>query len=163
MPGLLTKPLITHLRQHFALDWQGLHGVPHWSRVRANGLRLAEITGAHAGVVELFAFLHDVCRENEDADPGHGLRAADLARRLRGRFFELPDEPFGWLVSACSGHSDGLVEAEHVTVLTCWDADRLDLGRVGIQPRLTKLCTPAARDPVMMEFAYRQSVRGERD
>lgn len=153
MAGFLTQRLIAYLREHFVLDWQGIHEAPHWARVRANGLRLAEMTGAHTGVVELFAFLHEACREDEDRDPGHGLRAADLAWRLRGRFFELPDEQFSWLVAACSGHGDGLIDAQHVTILTCWDADRLDLGRVGIRPRTGKLCTPAARDPVIMESA----------
>ena len=75
-PFMLTRPLIAHLRKHFALDWQGIHGAPHWARVRANGLRLAEITGAHQAVVELFAFLHDSCRLDEYEDPGHGGRAA---------------------------------------------------------------------------------------
>lgn len=161
-PDLLSRNLITHLRGHFALDWQGIHGAPHWARVRANGLRLAETTGAHVGVVELFAFLHDSCRENDNEDPEHGLRSADLASQLRGQFFELPDEPFGWLIAACLGHSDGMVEAEHITILTCWDADRLDLGRVGIRPRPAKLCTAAAKDPGTIEAAYRQSLRSER-
>ena len=26
------KPLIHRLRQHFALDWHGIHGSPHWAR-----------------------------------------------------------------------------------------------------------------------------------
>ena len=42
-------------------------------------------------------------------------------------------------------HSDGRVDAD-VTVQTCWDADRLDLGRVGKRPDPRLLCTPAARD-----------------
>jgi uncharacterized protein len=44
-----------------------------------------------------------------------------------------------------------------ITVLTCWDADRLDLGRVGIRPAAHRLCTDAARDPAMIEWAYRRS------
>ena len=39
------------------------------------------------------------------------------------------------------------------TVLTCWDADRLDLGRVGITPRAEKLCTSAACNPAVMAKA----------
>jgi uncharacterized protein len=45
-----------------------------------------------------------------------------------------------------------------VTVLTCWDADRLDLGRVGIRPDPTYLCTAAARDTDMLTWSYRRSV-----
>jgi uncharacterized protein len=47
-----------------------------------------------------------------------------------------------------------------VTVQTCWDADRLDLGRVGKHPHPRYLCTPAARDREVIEWAYRRSVRG---
>jgi hypothetical protein len=35
-----------------------------------------------------------------------------------------------------------------ITVQTCWDADRLDLPRVGIQPLPQFLCTEAAKKRV---------------
>jgi uncharacterized protein len=43
-------------------------------------------------------------------------------------------------------------------VQTCWDADRLDLGRVGKRPDPRRLCTPAARDRDVIEWAYRRSL-----
>ena len=46
-----------------------------------------------------------------------------------------------------------------MTVQTCWDADRLDLGRVGIRPLAERLCTDVARDPVLIEWAYQRSIR----
>ncbi len=49
-------------------------------------------------------------------------------------------------------HTDGLTEA-NVTIQVCWDADRLDLGRVGIIPAPNKLCTPAAKKPKMLKWA----------
>jgi uncharacterized protein len=55
-------------------------------------------------------------------------------------------------------NSDGLLEAD-ITVQTCRDADRLDLGRVGQTPRVEKLCTEEARDPVFRDIAYRRSLR----
>ena len=45
------------MRQHFRLEWRGIHGVPHWGRVRWNGLAMARVNGAREDVVELFAFL----------------------------------------------------------------------------------------------------------
>lgn len=54
---VLGRELIHTIRKQFALNWKGLHGAPHWARVRENGLRLAETTGANRDVVELFAFL----------------------------------------------------------------------------------------------------------
>ncbi len=42
--------------------------------------------------------------------------------------------------------------------LRCWDADRLDLGRVGITPRRKKLCTEGAKDPDLFTWVAK---RGE--
>ncbi|MBN1138700.1 MAG: hypothetical protein JXM73_19090, partial [Anaerolineae bacterium] len=86
----------------------------------------------------------------------HGRRAADLVRSLNDRLLGLADEGLDSLAYACAYHSDGLVEA-NVTVQTCWDADRLDLGRIGIRPDPCHLCTPAAQDPAMIEWAWRRS------
>ena len=80
--------------EDYALPLDGHHGVAHWARVLENGLRLAEQTGANVEVVQLFAVIHDSRRLNESTDPEHGPRAADFARELRGRVFELPDHEF---------------------------------------------------------------------
>ena len=150
--------LIARLRREFAFDWQGIHGAPHWARVRANGLRLAASTGALVHVVELFAFLHDARRQNDGHDPPHGPPAAQLAAELNGRFFELPPAELALLQAACRGHSDGQRSGHDTTVLTCWDADRSDLGRVGIQPLAERLCTDAARAPAMLECHWPPAV-----
>ncbi|WP_288356347.1 hypothetical protein [uncultured Cycloclasticus sp.] len=154
---MISKELIEELRSQFALDWSGIHGAPHWARVRVNGLILAKTTGANKQVVELFAFLHDSMRSNDEYDPQHGIRASSYAESLRGRFFELSDNDFALLQYACEGHSDGHMEAD-VTVQTCWDADRLDLGRVGIRPDINKLCTDVAKDSKVLEPAYARSI-----
>ena len=149
--------MLKHIRAQFLLDWQGIHGAPHWSRVLDNGLRLAERTGARADVVTLFAFLHDSRRRHDGNDFEHGPLAADYAVELGGHCFEIDDAGLSLLTVACRGHSDGLTEAE-VTIQTCWDADRLDLGRVGRCPDPRRLCTPAARDPALIEWAYQRSI-----
>jgi uncharacterized protein len=121
--------------------------------VRENGLRIAAgLSGVNSGVVELFAVLHDARRENEGIDRGHGRRGADLARELRGSLIELSDEAFVLLVTACSYHTDGRTDGD-ITVQTCWDADRLDLGRVGIRLDARHLCTAAAKDPALIAWA----------
>jgi uncharacterized protein len=152
------KLLLHRLRQEFILDWKGIHGAGHWGRVRRNGLRLAEATGADPQVVELFAWLHDVRRHDDGFDPEHGHRAAELAGELRGEIFELDDHRFELLCDACRGHSDGHTQGE-VTILTCWDADRLDLGRIGVRPDPARLCTEAARDRRTIQWAWRRSRR----
>lgn len=132
----------------------------HWARVRINGLCLADLTKANTRVVEAFALLHDSCRRNDTDDPEHGLRAGELARRLNDRFLALQVEELRLLVQACEGHSDGHLVAD-VTIQTCWDADRLDLGRVGVRPDASRLCTTAARDPRVIAWAFARSVEDE--
>lgn len=145
------------VRARFRLDWRGIHGAPHWARVRRHGLELAARTGASGRVVELFAFLHDVERRHDGLDTAHGARAAALVGELR-EIVPLSAEEAGLLAYACRHHSDGLLDAD-VTVQACWDADRLDLGRVGIRPDPDRLCTAAARDRARIERAWRWSRR----
>jgi uncharacterized protein len=150
--------LLETIRQQYALDFRrGIHGLPHWLRVRENGLLLAAHTGADPVVVELFALLHDSRRVNDGRDRGHGARAADFARTLRGVHIDLDDDAFEVLAFACRHHTDGLREGDP-TVLTCWDADRLDLGRVGIRPDPRYLCTDAARMPAVLGWAWKRSI-----
>ena len=64
-------------------------------------------------------------------DPGHGPRAAVFARELhRDGDLLLDDGRLELLCLALELHADGQVSA-HPTVGTCWDADRLHLGRSG--------------------------------
>lgn len=154
---MVQRELIRAVREQFALEWTGVHGAPHWARVRENGLRLAEQTGAKVQVIELFAFLHDSRRLNDNHDPEHGPRAALFAQRLAGSAFTLEPPDLELPLTACRGHSDGFTTGE-VTVLTCWDADRLDLGRVGIKPHPDYLSKAAARDPVTIEWDYERSL-----
>lgn len=153
--------LIAHLRAQFQINWMGHHGIPHWMRVRANGLMLANQNGANRHVIELFAFFHDAKRVNEHRDDGHGARGAQLAKQLQNRFFEATDEEMDLLILACQGHSDGMLQGE-LTVQTCWDADRLDLGRVGIEPNPDYLCTEAARQSVNLNKANARAEQWQR-
>lgn len=155
---MITQDLMALIEQGFALHLDGIHGKAHWVRVRNNGLRLAEQTGANPDVVVLFAFLHDSKRMNDGHDPQHGARAAQFAASLRGSLLDLPDPVFELLHFACEHHTDGLTEAD-VTIQTCWDADRLDLGRIGMTPDPRRLCTFAAKEPAMIEWAVAQSDR----
>lgn len=156
--SLITGKLIQFARDEFRLDWDGIHGAPHWARVRHNGLILAELTGANTRIVEYFAFIHDLGRQNDDYDPEHGFRAANIAERIAGDLIDVSQRELDLLIEACHGHSDGHLEAD-VTVMTCWDADRLDLGRVGICPDPNRLCTEVARGQELLEAAYERSLQ----
>jgi uncharacterized protein len=152
----VSKPNIRLILQavldKYALPWYGEHGLAHWARVLETGLRLSEETGADTEVVQLFAVLHDSRRVNQGSDPDHGPRAAAYAVEVRGLLFDLPDPAFNLLHRACAGHT---YERTHpdITVQTCWDADRLDLGRVGITPQPSLLCTEAAKRPETIQWA----------
>ena len=88
---------------------------------------------------------------------GHGRRAAELVKSLQGDLLSLSQADWDLLVYAITYHTDGLVEGDP-TVQTCWDADRLDLGRAGIKPVPERLCTSAAKDPAILEWAYGRSI-----
>jgi len=152
-----TADLIKAIRREYPLGWWSIHGVAHWARVLENGMRLSVLTGARLQVVRLFAVFHDSKRVNDDHDPNHGRRGAAFAAKLRGTLFQMSDEDFELLRIACAEHTGGKTLAD-VTIQTCWDADRLDLGRVGIRPEPQRLCTGAAKDPAIISWAYQRSV-----
>ena len=129
----------------FRVDHASIHGPKHWKREEANGLQIAARNGANVDVVRLFAVLHDSCREDDAFEMEHGLKAAKYAKDLRGRLFDLADDSFDLLYCACEWHSHGKLSSDP-TIGACWDADRLDLVRIGIIPDPRFLSTPAGRE-----------------
>jgi len=120
------------------------HGPTHWEQVQTFGLAIARENGASREFIRLFAVLHDSCRENESIDPDHGLRAANRAKELRGKLFDLDDSMFEKLVICCRDHAKGQTSTD-LEIGTCWDADRLDLPRVCITPDERYLSTEVAK------------------
>jgi uncharacterized protein len=162
---MISSDLLDRIRSEFVLPLAGIHGEAHWARVCENGLRLAEQTGADPQVVVSFAYLHDVKRQDDGWDRAHGQRAAAFVRNLPTSLLALPDDKLESLVYAIAHHSDGSTAAdvprgEVVTVQTCWDADRLDLGRISIRPNPKYLCTEAAKDPATIAWAFQRSQSG---
>lgn len=154
--SVITKELINKIIEHYSLPLKGIHGISHWARVLENGEKLAELNNANLQVVQLFAVFHDAKRINDGNDPDHGKRGAEFAARLKGRLFTLSHANFELLHFACSYHTDGLTDGD-ITVQTCWDSDRLDLGRIGIEPDPMYLCTDAAKNPQMIKWANERS------
>ena len=136
--------LIQAIRDQYVLNWHGIHGWDHWMTVHENGMLLARDNGADLQVVELFALLHDSCRLNDSHDPGHGPRAAEFAKTLNGNYFKLDNNSMELLYIAIRDHTAGYVHNDP-TISVCWDADRLDLPRVGIPPHPDYLGTEAAK------------------
>ena len=132
--------LQSHIFSH-RLFISEVHGIVHWKQVERNGLLLAEKTGADIVVVRLFALFHDSKRANDGEDIVHGARGAEFAKTcFEEHLFEITQEQFDKLYHACKFHT-----TEHrsgdATIDTCYDADRLDLGRVGIVLNPNKMAT----------------------
>ena len=125
----------------------GIHGPQHWRAVARVGAELIEAgEAAHPAVVFLFGLLHDSQRLDDGHDPEHGPRAATLARELAGTWLHLSDDELERLCEACARHTAG-ARSDDPTVGVCWDADRLNLARVGIHPSAAYLSTASAREP----------------
>ena len=122
-----------------------LHGISHWERVERNGLLLAT-PECDVTVIRLFAYLHDSCRENDGYDWEHGPRAAQLIVGIRDSLLkDLSDEQFKLLQEACRLHTS-THRTGNPTIDACFDADRLDLGRVGITPDPNKMATEKGKE-----------------
>jgi uncharacterized protein len=155
--AVVTQAFVEHCCRAYKMDHNGFHGFDHWMRVLHNGRLLADAENANLKVVELFCLLHDARRLNEDEDPLHGRRAANFAQTLRGVWFDVSGDEMDLLSEALTYHSDGYTVGD-ITVKVCWDADRLDLGRVGIRPAPERLCTDTAKSPFVLEEAYQRSL-----
>lgn len=145
--------VLRHCIDSYRLKLHGTHGLPHWTRVLLTGRRLCDALRIHHHLVDLFSLLHDSQRQEEGRDPEHGPRAEIFIRDLaRTGLLQLPPDELDLLSMACRLHSKGITDGPLIAQV-CWDADRLDLGRVGISPQPGKLCTAAAREPMLFRWA----------
>lgn len=142
-----------------------LHGPRHWRDVARIGKLLSIEEGIRDDLalgVFCFAAIHDSQRLSEVEDPDHGQRAAfsmdmiappnaivagELRERLRfaliyhdkGFTNRLEDDPPLHAGDVSITFRDKLVSV-------CWDADRLTIGRVGIEPEAEYMSTDAVRN-----------------
>lgn len=134
------------------------HGLEHWMRVERNARWLASKTpGADELVCRAFALLHDSQRHDDGYDVHHGPRAAQYVTQLQEEYGDdwiLDGDQTYELKRACNGHTAANPDPDKTslnpltmdpTVACCWDADRLDLGRVGIVPDAKYLFTEEGR------------------
>jgi uncharacterized protein len=133
----------------FAIDGWTLgetHGISHWQRVERNGILLSMDNGhlrngVKINVVRAFAYLHDKCRIDDWEDLEHGPRAAEMIPSIRETILKgLTDEEITLLEKACRYHTLAHKTGD-ITVDICFDADRLDLGRVGVTPNPKLMAT----------------------
>lgn len=140
----MMKKMIEQLREyaikHTIMGDNSVHGISHWDRVSKNADSLWT-SDVNLLVVKAFAYIHDVEREDDGYDLLHGPRAAALVDEIRDTELAfLNDDEILQLKKACELHTTTL-RTEDATVNACFDADRLDLGRVGITPNPDKMAT----------------------
>ncbi len=157
MTDLEFAQLEAELYDDFPLPLQSLHGPRHWRRVDRYGCLLAAETGADLEVVRRFALFHDCQRFSEGIDPMHGSRGSEWALRYCER--ELSPERMQLLCLACEGHSGGYC-SDNVTLGTCWDADRLDLDRVGTEVLPVYMSSDYGRHLAALAAEDRQRLAG---
>ena len=140
-----------------------LHGPAHWARVHRFGLELARqlnLSLQERSCIEVFAWLHDLARVDDGGGRQHAVDGAKQVRTIAGQVFpSLTDDQIRIVELAVRHHSDGLTadvaarqglfgscpwptEQALNTVACCWDADRLDLLRLGREPLDRYMSTP---------------------
>lgn len=116
------------------------HGLNHWDRVAMFGERLCQ-EEADLNVILAFAYLHDSERVNNGEDLYHGYRASMLIDSIRHTMLrDMSDEQIRKLKSACELHTIKRKTGD-LTIDICFDADRMDLLRVGIKPQPERMAT----------------------
>lgn len=165
LAGLIDMQVYSFIETNMAIDIEGDHGVFHWERVFLNALvinnRLPEFNRVDQVLLMLFALFHDSRRVNEHEDPGHGARGADLLNQ----YIELYVFHFNKLFNskdiantkaACRDHTDKIHSTERL-IQICFDADRLDLGRVGITPNPAYLNMRESTDKLLISQCIENS------
>lgn len=151
----MEKALLQRIKDQYQLNLNSDHGIFHWERVDKIGLYLSRETKADITVVSLFAYLHDSKRIDEDFDLEHGGRAALFARELYGeKLLDITAGQLDNLIAACKFHSQSEIKPENITIATCWDADRLDLCRLGATPDPEYLFSNAAKKKESLNYSY---------
>lgn len=126
---------------------KGYHNLWHWENVESNVINL-NVPKSDPFVTRIFALIHDSKRINEDHDENHGERAATYAKELyQQKKIPINNKQLDLLIEACANHEKGLI-TDNPTIGACWDADRLDLLRVGIIPDKNLLSTLEAKSMI---------------
>ncbi len=144
--------LLSRISNNAKVRFDGIHGIDHWRRVSQIGGALAKLTGADLAVVTAFSWVHDARRFSDGLDLEHGVRGAAFARKVNNDCLFLDHMQLELLCAACNAHTKGETSNDP-TIGTCWDADRLDLARLGLKPDPDLLSTRQAKDKEFIKWA----------
>ena len=154
--AVVNQNYIDFLARTYQLSHNGHHGLEHWLRVLINGRLLAEENGADLAVVEHFALVHDVMRENENMDLHHGPRAAEFVKTITGTsWINLDEHQVHLLTEACRYHSVGRIDRnDHSDMLGCRPSR---FGTCWNKSKTAFLGSDLARDQNFIEMAFMRS------
>lgn len=126
--------LLAEARDGAVLAHELMHGEAHWRGVAWAGLRIAALRGdLRPEVMVAFGLLHDCRRETDGWDPQHGDRAALVAARSAPLRRLLGAEGRELVAEACRLHERGRTRPDAPAIGACWDADRVNLVRLGFE------------------------------
>lgn len=145
------EKLIAAVEEESSFKDSHYHGNQHWRCVSLVGSRLAKQENLNPLLPFLFGLFHDSMRENDDRDPDHGERGGQLALEMYERgLLPISQEMLSKLVYACNNHTSSPATYDpHAGV--CYDADRLNLWRVGTQPHKNYISTEAGLHSCKMQ------------
>ena len=162
MEKMHKRDIVDALRP-FALMDSKIHGVDHWARVCRFGEYLADrinLPPQYSECVTVFAWTHDLARYDDDGGREHAIAGAKYLDKVIPTVFPLlSGSQISIIRTAIYYHSHGYaadegqyagwfddLEGKKGTILDtmacCWDADRLDLLRIGIEPDPYRMSTP---------------------
>lgn len=140
-------------QQKLQIPIDSIHGYNHWKNVEKIGHYIADRNGADKKIISAFAFLHDIGKTVQFAEPGHGEKSVKIIKEIfKKEYLELNDEQYVKLLEAVSKHDKSDAKSDDITIQTCWDADRLDLPRVYILPDKNLLYTEVGKSEETFDY-----------
>ncbi len=139
------------------INFNYAHGPAHWQSVYRFGKML--YPGIDKGVLFYFSVFHDFFKSNDFADKSHGKKALTAMPLIKenlkiwNKDKKAHNSQIEQLAFAFENHDCTIQEYASLTnplkdnknVRACLDADKLDLGRVGIIPESKHLLTEEAK------------------
>ena len=159
--NLIPKDTLINILNEYKIDLkESFEGIDHIARVIENGVILSEINASNLNVIIVYAFFHNIMKNNNEQDIGHGERSAKFLRHYEDKI-NLSEEEFDMVYEACRDHSDVLFN-DNKHIADCWDSDRLDIMRRGLYPNKEKLNSIAAKNAGIITWAMKRSMNNYR-
>lgn len=166
MPSVATSPLnptwpdlLIEVRRKSRLWESPLHGDVHWRSVAATFLYIQKIkVDIDPSVGLAFAIFHDSQRQDEMGDPWHGEAAAEFVASSDALLHLLGPVRRDHVFTACALHNEGHVERSNPSIGACLDADRLNLVRIGIQPKMDYMSVIKTESEMKQVLSYVEDI-----